>query len=63
MPVVIRNYMDESGNMPNQGNEKSSWVLSRRFFIFDSISGIKGNSGSSYRNGIKPEYVRWAGNL
>lgn len=64
VPVVVRNYRDAEENLPNaEGTDMTSWVLTRRFFVYDSLSGIQGGSGSSYRNGLKPDYVRWAGSL
>jgi hypothetical protein len=65
VPVVVRNYMKDNSarTQPNQGSDSSNWVLTRRFFVYDTLSGIVGGSGLSYNAGIAPEYVRWASDL
>jgi len=40
---------------PNLENDESQWLLTRRFFLFDTISGIE---QAEYPNGI-PEIVRY----
>ena len=35
--------MDTNSNLPNQaGSSMSSWRLTRRFFLLDTLSGIEG---------------------
>lgn len=60
VPVLVRNFIDKDGKQPNQGFTISDeWRLTRRFFIYDTISGIK--EENSYLNGQGvPDYVRWA---
>lgn len=45
VPVLIQNMQDKNGNRPNidtsNGNE-NTWRLVRRFFIFDTKSGVEG---------------------
>lgn len=63
VPVLNRNYIDDQGKKPNTGYIISdNWKLSRRFIIYDSISGIK--EENSYLEGTgRPEYVRWANDV
>ncbi len=42
VPVLIENYIDEGGDTPNEGKATDTWEFSRRFFIYDTISGIEG---------------------
>jgi len=58
VPVKINNYIDSNGSKPNQSKDKSKWKLTRRFFIYDTKSGLEG--ANSYKNGIKfGSYIRW----
>jgi len=45
VPVLITNFQDNNAQSPNSdpsvGNE-ASWRLVRRFFIFDTKSGVEG---------------------
>lgn len=43
VPILVENSADASGAKPNQQDNKSSWTLTRRFFLFDTISGIRQN--------------------
>lgn len=64
VPVLIRNYRAADESMPNKVGSTISdnWVLSRRFFLYDTISGIATTSG--YKGGIvRPEIVRWASSI
>mmetsp|Transcript_23765 Transcript_23765/g.18155 ORF Transcript_23765/g.18155 Transcript_23765/m.18155 type:complete len:136 (-) Transcript_23765:1720-2127(-) len=46
VPVLMRNFIDSSGNSPNSADsEQSSWRLTRRFFIYDTLSGIEDTNG------------------
>lgn len=41
IPVLIKNFRTSDGDTPNSGSDLSdSWRFTRRFFIFDTISGI-----------------------
>jgi len=51
VPVVVRNFKDEDGNSPNEEDDDSNWRLFRRFFIYDTVSGIEGE-GDYARGGI-----------
>lgn len=58
VPVKILNYVDSDGNFPNRKSSKSSWKFVRRFFIYDTKSGLEGTD--SYTNGVEfGTYVRW----
>lgn len=58
VPVKIINYVDSSGKKPNESSDKASWKLTRRFFIYDTKSGIEGTNG--YTSGTTyGTYVRW----
>jgi len=63
IPVVNRNLRLGDGSTPNKGLEVvDSWVLTRRFFVYDTISGIDKIGG--YRDGnVSPEYIRWASDI
>ena len=43
VPVVIRNFKDSSGSSPNSGTGLDQWRLTRRFFVWDAISGVQGD--------------------
>jgi len=63
IPVLIRNFRDASGELPNAGEAgesgiKDNWRLARRFFIYDTISGIDEVGG--FVDYTVPAYVRWA---
>lgn len=71
VPVLVRNRRNAEtttgastgdGSLPNSGVAVSDkWKLARRFFVYDTISGI---SGAGYlAGGTPPEYVRWAEEL
>lgn len=42
VPVLITNFIDTNGNTPNTAStsNQSDWRLVRRFFIYETISGI-----------------------
>jgi hypothetical protein len=41
VPVLIRNYRGTGGKIPNVGTEiVDTWKFTRRFFVYDTISGI-----------------------
>jgi hypothetical protein len=58
IPVLISNYRDNNSDQPNLTFNYETSQLVRRFFIFDTISGITSNGG--YKEGLKPSIVRYA---
>ena len=56
IPVLVRNYRNNAGNNPNTDFDPvDTWVLVRRFFMIDTLSGfVEGQSSPS------PKYIRWA---
>ena len=47
VPVLITNFYDSNGATPNaRGTSMPTWRLVRRFFIYDSVSGIESNYSS-----------------
>ncbi len=59
VPVLIRNMRDLGGGKPNaQDNNKANWVLVRRFFLFDRLSGITDNN--SFLAQDSPDVLRFA---
>lgn len=76
VPALVRNRRSggataaggsEDNSLPNLGVAVSNeWKLARRFFVYDTISGISGggiSSGGFGAEGAGPEYVRWAEEL
>lgn len=66
VPVLVRNRrLPDAGRpgqdlQPNQGVQVSdAWRLGRRFFIYDTISGVD-EVGGYLAGDQAPEYVRWA---
>ena len=54
VPVLIQNYQDSQGNTPNADSSIGNYgkvQLVRRFFIFDTKSGVEG-TGSFASGGI-----------
>ena len=60
IPILIENYIDESGDNPNMDDVTENWKFSRRFFIYDTISGIEG--AGNYELGGSPTAFRWLHN-
>lgn len=58
IPVIISNYIDENDQKPNLTLNKETSQLFRRFFIFDTISGITGSG--DYKKNKEPSIVRYA---
>ncbi len=58
VPVWVRTLIDASGDTPNQNDDESKYVLVRRFFIFDTVSGIKG-AGEYLNPTTNTTALRW----
>ena len=58
MPVLITNMRDVAEDQPNQTLNYESSRMTRRFFVYDTISGITETGG--YFTGATPKYVRFA---
>jgi hypothetical protein len=41
VPIKITNVKDQNGNRVNEQPLMENWVLVRRFFLFDTVSGIE----------------------
>jgi len=57
VPILIDNVGSDTGGYPNQETDQSRWILTRRFFIFDTISGIPQNE---FPTPGEPSIVRYA---
>lgn len=59
VPVLIRNFKDANGAVPNDAsqNDQTKWRLVRRFFLFDTKSGIEDTGG--YKSGSVSTVVRY----
>ena len=57
VPVKINNYVDSTGSKPNQSSNSKNWKLTRRFFIYDTMSSLEGTD--AYKNGGYGTYIRW----
>lgn len=55
VPVKIENVISPTGDEPNMEEDMSQWILTRRFFMFDTISGI---STEDWPNGA-PTVIRY----
>lgn len=43
VPVLVSNLKTAQGGQPNEGRDPEdidSWVLTRRFFMFDTLTGV-----------------------
>lgn len=57
--MKIRNY--QADNEPNFSSNEEDWQLTRRFFIFDTLSGIREtNENTAFKERAAPEVVRYA---
>ena len=62
VPVLIRNLRNKKGELINTGTTISdSWRLVRRFFVYDTVSGISLPDG--YKKNADPTIVRWASDI
>lgn len=58
VPVLVTNLVDANNKNVNSGGISDTSRLVRRFFVYDTISGITAPGG--YLNGTIPSVVRWA---
>lgn len=59
VPVKLWNQQErQGGQYTNQGPNMNEWQLTRRFFIYDTISGI--SSANGFENGDVAQIVRYA---
>jgi Meckelin (Transmembrane protein 67) len=61
VPVFIKNFQDKVGNRPNLDDStgyEAGWRLVRKFFIFDTKSGVEG--ADIYRKGEVSTVIRYA---
>jgi hypothetical protein len=40
VPILIDNVVGPQGDTPNREQDTSRWILTRRFFLYDTISSI-----------------------
>jgi len=45
VPIKIQNLINENGAEPNQEAVMDNWILTRRFMVIDTISGISTKNG------------------
>lgn len=58
VPVAIQNY--EADGSPNASSDEADWQLTRRFFLFDTLSGIRETNGNEgFKTRMQPEVVRY----
>jgi hypothetical protein len=51
IPVLVSNLRDSNGGRPNEDvdyENAGSWTLVRRFFLFDTISGIENYDANKF---------------
>lgn len=64
VPVMVTNYRDKEGKYPNKnGLNLETSKLVRRFFLFDTLSGVTGPSYKTMldeRHMVRPDYVKYA---
>lgn len=58
VPVRVRTLVDASGDTPNIGDDESLYQLVRRFFIFDTLSGVSG-AGEYLTPTTNTTAIRW----
>ena len=57
IPVLIENIQKDSGAKPNEFDVEADWILTKRFFLFDTLSGIENES--DFPHG-EPKTVQYA---
>lgn len=63
VPILVTNFIDKDNKNVNSvdGSISDTSRLVRRFFVYDTISGITTSNG--YLNGTIPSVVRWASSI
>ena len=62
VPVLIRNLRNKKGELMNTGTTiNDKWRLVRRFFVYDTVSGITLPDG--YQKNADTTIVRWASDI
>jgi hypothetical protein len=54
VPVLIQNIQDSQGGFPNKDSSDKNWILTRRFFLFDTVSGLAMGDSSGV-----PQVIRY----
>jgi hypothetical protein len=47
VPVKVLNTADRFSKAVNKGSNMEEWLLNRRFFLFDTLTGIEQEGGFS----------------
>lgn len=58
VPVLFRDYRDQNNDSPNTGSSSGDWRLTRRFFLYDNVSGKEGTF--AYINDEETTVLRYA---
>ena len=59
IPILITNIMTQSNGKPNLSQDSTNYVLTRRFYIVDNLSGIQGQ-GNFINNSTSTNVIRFA---
>ena len=57
VPILIKNLVASDGSQPNNGANENAWILTRRFFIYDNVSGKEGTN--AYIDGKTTSYLQY----
>lgn len=44
VPIKVNQLYNTDGEQANLSEDEKDWVLTRRFFLFDTVSGIEGDN-------------------
>ena len=58
IPAKITNIVNQNGQNPNNELSDTNWILTRRFFLFDSLSGLPEKTGTEWPVGT-PVVIRY----
>ena len=58
IPILVENLVGEGRAKPNVNDNDKTWKFVRRFFIFDTLSGLEGK-GNYISRVDQPKAVRW----
>jgi hypothetical protein len=59
IPILITNILTANEGKPNESKDSTKYVLTRRFFIVDNLSGIEGPN-NFYKNTTITSVIRYA---